>query len=242
MQVMLALVAGLGIFLVFYSLVRARAVDPVQARLTQLGSMQARTLEELELQQPFFERTIRPLAIRLSGIGLRFTSTKKQGRTEQRLAMAGNPGNLRTVDFLGLKVVVAGATAGVVVLVLGVVAGDFAFGILVGVVAAVIGFFAPDFWLSRRIKKRKKAILLAIPDTLDLLTISVKAGLGFDAALGKVVEKYTMPLSDEFRRALAEGRVGKARRDALRDMFPSTDVVPLTNFTAAIIQADKFVV
>src|SRR5262249_24461327 len=151
-------------------------------RLTQLGSMQARTLEELELQQPFFECTIRPLALRLSGIGLSVTSTKKHGRTEQRLAMAGNPGNLRTVDFLGMKVVVAGATAGIVLLLFGVVAGDFAFGIIAGAVSAVIGFFAPDFWLSRRIKKRQKAILLAIPDTLDLLTISVRAGLGFDAA------------------------------------------------------------
>src|SRR3954471_24808245 len=110
MTIVMALVAAFGVFLVFMALFGSRAVARVQAPLTQLGSMQARTLEELELQQPFFERTVRPLAIRLSGIGLRFTSAKKQGKTEQRLAMAGNPGNLRTVDFLGLKVVVAGAT------------------------------------------------------------------------------------------------------------------------------------
>jgi tight adherence protein C len=239
MTVAIALVAGLGIFLVFYSLVRARAVDPVQARLTQLGSMQARTLEELELQQPFFERTVRPLAVRLSGVGQRFTSSKKQSRTEQRLAMAGNPGNLRTSDFLGMKVVVAGATAVVVVLVLGVVAGDFAFGILAGGAFAVIGFFMPDFWLSRRIKKRQKAILLAIPDTLDLLTISVKAGRGFDAALAKVVEKTDTPLADEFQRALAEIRVGKTRKEALRDVVTRTAVPALTTFIGAIIQAEQ---
>ena len=78
-----------------------------------------------------------------------------------------------------------------------------------------------------------------IPDTLDLLTISVRAGLGFDAALGKVVEKLKGPLSDEFRRALAEVRVGKARRDALRDIVPRTEVAPLTNFIGAIIQAEQ---
>ena len=78
-----------------------------------------------------------------------------------------------------------------------------------------------------------------IPDTLDLLTISVRAGLGFDAALGKVVEKLKGPLSDEFRRALAEVRVGKARRDALRDIVPRTEVPPLTNFIGAIIQAEQ---
>ena len=90
-----------------------------------------------------------------------------------------------------------------------------------------------------RVKKRQKAILLMIPDALDLLTISVRAGLGFDAALGKVVEKLQGPLSDEFRRALAEVRVGKARREALRDIVPRTEVVPLTNFIGAIIQAEQ---
>ena len=80
---------------------------------------------------------------------------------------------------------------------------------------------------------------MMIPDALDLLTISVRAGLGFDAALGKVVEKLKGPLSDEFRRALAEVRVGKARRDALRDIVPRTEVAPLTNFIGAIIQAEQ---
>ena len=83
----LALMAGLGILLVVFALASRGGADPVQARLTQLGAMQARTLEELELQQPFFERTIRPLALRLSGIGQRFTSTKKVRGTERRLAV-----------------------------------------------------------------------------------------------------------------------------------------------------------
>ena len=96
----------------------------------------------------------------------------------------------------------------------------------------------PELWLSRRIKARQKAILLDIPDTLDLLTISVRAGLGFDAALAKVVEKTNGPLTDEFQRALAEMRVGKARQDALRDIVGRTDVPALTNFIGAIIQAE----
>ena len=78
-----------------------------------------------------------------------------------------------------------------------------------------------------------------IPDALDLLTISVRAGLGFDGALGKVVEKLQGPLTDEFRRALAEIRVGKPRRDALRDIVPRTEVPALTNFIGAIIQAEQ---
>jgi tight adherence protein C len=207
--------------------------------MTQLGSMQARTLEELELQQPLFERTIRPLAVRLSGLGQRITSPSKVSRTEKRLAMAGNPGNLRTVDFLGMKLVVAGGVAIASFFFFAVLAGDGAFAILVAPVMGGVGFFMPEFWLSRRIKKRQKAVLMAVPDTLDLLTISVRAGLSFDGALAKVVEKTSGPLADEFRRVLAEVRVGRVRRDAMRDVVGRTDVQALTNFIGAIIQAEQ---
>src|SRR6187551_4135044 len=137
----LALMAGLGILLVVVALLGRSGADPVQARLTQLGAMQARTLEELELQQPFFERTVRPLALRLSGIGKRFTSTKKVRGTERRLAMAGNPYDMRSVDFLGLKVVVAGAVAGILFLVLGVVMGNIGFGMVAALAGGGMGFF-----------------------------------------------------------------------------------------------------
>ena len=232
-------VLALGIFLVFIGIAQSTQVDPVQARLTQLGTMQARNLEELELQAPFFERTVRPLARRLAGIAERFTSATQAGRTEKRLAMAGHPGNMRTSDFLGLKVVIAIAFAAVAFLILGILSGNLLGGILVAIVGAGIGYLAPEFWLGRRIRQRQKQILLAIPDTLDLLTISVRAGLGFDAALGKVTEKIPGPLSEEFRRALAEIRVGKTRREALRDIVGRTEVPALTNFIGAVIQAEQ---
>ena len=89
-----ALAAG-AILLIVVGLAGSAPVDPVQARLTQLGSMQAKNLEELELQQPFIERTLRPLANRLAGSMSRVTSTSFSDRTEKRLALAGNPGDLR---------------------------------------------------------------------------------------------------------------------------------------------------
>jgi tight adherence protein C len=113
------------------------------------------------------------------------------------------------------------------------------FGIFGAGAIGAIGFFVPELWLSRRIKKRQKEILLAVPDTLDLLTISVRAGLSFDGALSKVVEKVQGALSDEFRRALAEIRVGKVRREALRDIVGRTDVPALSNFIGAIVQAEQ---
>jgi tight adherence protein C len=246
MQFLLAGLIGVGILIIFVGLASGGSVDPVQARLTQLGNLQARNLEELELQQPFADRTIRPLIARLSKMGGRLSSASSAETAERRLAMAGNPGDLRTTDWMGVKMLGALITGVVLFIVFG---GLFFHGswtdpiMLVQrsiflVVGLGIGYMLPEFWLGNRIKGRQKVILKMIPDCLDLLTISVRAGLGFDAALAKVVEKMPGPLSDEFRRALAEVRVGKARREALRDIVPRTNVQPLSNFIGAIIQAE----
>jgi len=239
------LIAGLaaaGVLLIVLGLSGSSPVDPVQARLTQLGSMQAKNLEELELQQPFVERTLRPLMARFSGRMQRMTSTSFSDTTERRLALAGNPGDMRVADWLGIKAIGAIVGAAVFFLlffVIGILSLPIFISVLMLPVGALFGYILPEFWLGRRVRARQHAILLMIPDALDLLTISVRAGLGFDAALAKVVEKLQGPLSDEFRRALAEVRVGKARRDALRDIVPRTEVVPLTNFIGAIIQAEQ---
>jgi tight adherence protein C len=201
--------------------------------------MQAKNLEELELQQPFIERTLRPLANRLSGFVARVTSQSFSERTEKRLALAGHPGNLRVGDWLGIKAIGALVGAGLLFLLFGILGNNFGGGLGLAVVGLLFGYTIPEFWLGGRVRKRQKAILLQIPDALDLLTISVRAGLGFDGALGKVVEKLKGPLTDEFRRALAEIRVGKTRREALRDIVPRTEVPALTNFIGAIIQAEQ---
>jgi tight adherence protein C len=228
-----------GILLLIIGLASGSPVDPVQARLTQLGSVQAKNLEELELQQPFAERTLRPLVARLSRMGGRLTRVSSTEVAEKRLAMAGNPGDLKLTDWMGVKILVSIATGAIMFLLFGVLFANLTGGLLIALIGAGIGYMLPEFWLGRKIKARQKVILVMIPDTLDLLTISVRAGLGFDAALAKVVEKLPGPLSDEFRRALAEVRVGKARRDALRDMVPRTNVAPLSNFIGAIVQAEQ---
>ncbi len=233
------LLVGGGILLLILGLGSGNPVDPVQARLTQLGSLQARNLEELELQQPFAERTIRPLIARLSRIGSRMGSASSTQNAEKRLALAGNPGELRVTDWIGVKILVGVGLGITAFVLLGIVAQNFSLGFLLGVILTGVGYLLPEFWLGGKVRARQKAILKMIPDTLDLLTISVRAGLGFDAALAKVVEKLPGPLTDEFRRALAEVRVGKARRDALRDMIPRTEVPPLSNFIGAIIQAEQ---
>ena len=242
LPIVIAAVAAGAILLIFIGLAGGSSVDPVQARLTQLGSMQAKNLEELELQQPFIERTLRPLAGRLSGSVARVTSASFSERTEKSLALAGNPGDLRVNDWLGIKAIgaiVGGILFFLLFVVVGVMKLPFLIALLMTIVGVLVGYTVPEFWLCRKVRKRQKLILLMIPDALDLLTISVRAGLGFDAALGKVVEKTQGPLTDEFRRTLAEVRIGKARRDALREMVGRTNVPALTNFVSAIIQAEQ---
>ena len=240
LPLLMAALAAAGVLLIVWALLGTSSSDPVQARLTHLGSLEGVTsLEEIELQQPIMDRTLRPLMRRLSGVGAKLTSRDRIGRTELKLAEGGYPFGLRTIDFLGLKVVVSLAVAGLGFLIFGLAAGNVSQGFILAILGAGLGFFVPDIWLSNRIRARQKAILLAIPDVLDLLTISVKAGLGFDAALGKVVEKTTGPLTDEFRRALAEIRIGKARRDALKELVGRTNVPALTSFIGAIIQAEQ---
>lgn len=238
--ILVAGAAALAILFIAIGVAGSSSVDPVQARLTQLGTMQAKNLEELELQAPFMERTLRPLAGRLSGATSRFTSSSFTAQTEKNLALAGNPGNLRVADWMGIKAISAVVFAILFFLLFTFVLNTGPIlGLGLGAVGLVVGYIVPEFWLSRRRRARQHAIVLQLPDALDLLTISVRAGLGFDAALGKVVEKMQGPLVDEFRRALAEVRVGKARRDALRDIIPRTEVPALTNFIGAIIQAEQ---
>jgi tight adherence protein C len=239
MELVVALIAGLAIFVVIVGLFSRPAADPVQARLTSFTAGSTQTLEQLELERPFFDRTLRPAAGRFAGVAQRINSPARVSRTEQRLALAGYPGGMRTIDFLGLKVMFSVGAAIAAFVLIGIVGGNLAFGFIFAIVLALIAYVGTEFWLSSHAKGRQKKILRALPDTLDLLTISVRAGLGFEGALAKVVEKVPGPLSEEFGRALAEIRIGRPRRDALRDIVDRTDVGPLATFIGAIIQAEQ---
>ncbi len=112
-------------------------------------------------------------------------------------------------------------------------------GLLMAVVFAILGFYLPELWVQSRISRRQKEVRKAMPDALDLLTICVEAGLGFDAAMGKVHEKWENELSLIFGRVLREMQLGKLRRDALRDMSERVGIAEMTSFVAAIIQSEQ---
>ncbi|MDQ3880182.1 MAG: type II secretion system F family protein [Chloroflexota bacterium] len=235
-EIVFAVFAAVAILLITYG-VASKPQDAVQARLSQLV-VQPRTLEEMELQAPFTERVLRPLVKRLSRVG----SKRRQGgiiaRTDARLRKAGYPGSLRGADWMGVKLLSTIVFAALLVLLTSLLFG-IGGGLFFGLIGAGVGFIAPEYWLGKRIRKRSLEMVLQLPDALDLLTISVEAGLGFDAALAKVVEKMDGPLVMEFRQALAEVRMGRARRDALRDIAERADAQPVSNFVGAIVQAEQ---
>jgi tight adherence protein C len=236
-ELIIAILAAGAVMLITYGLAARPPQDAVQQRLEQLV-VQPKTLEEFELQQPFFDRVMRPLVKRLAKLGRRGDQGGIIARTDAKLEKAGYPGGLRGADWMGVKILSTIVLA-IALFFIGLLMGGPAMGFIFAIVGAAFGFVLPEFWLGRKGRARSFAMVLQLPDALDLLTISVEAGLGFDAALAKVVEKMEGPLVSEFRQALAEIRMGRSRRDALRDVIARADAQPVTNFIGAIVQAEQ---
>lgn len=229
---------GLSVILVFLGLTIPGQPSRVQERLQTYGS-RPRTLAEMELDMPFSERVALPMIRGMSNFISRFTPQRNVEDLKRKLEMAGNPNDWTTADFLGVRGLGA-LVLGILVLVPALLVRAPVLQMVAAVAGgAFLGFELPLFWLNYKINQRKHDILKALPDALDLLTISVEAGLGFDGAMLKVAEKSDNELSRAFARVNAEIRVGKIRRDALRDMAYRSDVPDVTNFIAAVIQADQ---
>jgi len=236
-EIIIAVLAAAAVLLITYGVAARPSEDAVQARLSQLV-VQPKTLEEMELQLPFFDRVLRPTIQRLSRAGKR-QEGGAIAQIDAKLEKAGYPGGLRGADWIGVKLLALIGFAILVFLLGLLLTGEFVVGLLFAFVGAGIGYMAPEFWLGRRMRSRSFEMVLQLPDCLDLLTISVEAGLGFDAALSKVVEKMEGPLVDQFRQALAEVRMGRPRREALRDVAARADAQPVSNFIGAIVQAEQ---
>ena len=199
---------------------------------------QAPVLAE-DLVPSFGERVLRPALARLGRVGGDRTPHQATALLRRRLATAGNPYGLAALEFTALKALglIVGIllAAGVTFLVERPPLQE----VLIVVLGGGIGFYAPEKWLSGKIAWRKNEIQRALPNAIDLLDVSIEAGLGFDAAIARIVDKTSGPLADEFQRALMEMRMGKPRIDALRDMAKRADVTELGGFVAAIYQADE---
>jgi tight adherence protein C len=231
----------LGIVGARYARAHQEENDPLLSRLAEASQRgEVTSLEQIELSQPFSERVLVPLMKSFAGISARFTPQKLLEDTNHKLELAGNPGSIDASVFLASRFFVAVLFMGLLFLVSVVSPNPWPVSrvILVLIVFGVIGFFFPQLWLQGRINSRQHNIRKAMPDALDLLTICVEAGLGFDAAMSKVAEKWENELSMAFMRTIREIQLGKTRRDALRDMSDRLGIPEMTSFVAAVIQSE----
>jgi tight adherence protein C len=245
MIMIFALAVGLGIFIIFLGLARTPNVDTsrmVQQRLQVYGAggeARPMTLEEVELQRPFTERFLRPALVRLGNIMSRSTPQKQRQDLQNKLDLAGRPGNLTPEDFGAIRIVGAAVLAAVGLL-LGFLLQNTLYLVLTLLAGAILGYFAPQLWLQQKVDARRTEIQKGLPDAMDLLVIAVDAGLGFDAALARVTDKYRNALSDEFAKVLREVNLGRPRLEAMDEMGRSSGVEDLHNFIQAVIQSEQF--
>ncbi|GAA2116962.1 type II secretion system F family protein [Nocardioides bigeumensis] len=193
-----------------------------------------------ELDRPFSDRVIAPLVERLTGLGRRLSGADSATRIRHKLDLAGNPPGWTVDRVVGGKVL--GAIVGLVAGALGAAVFASALGTRIGFVLAgvAIGFFAPNLYLYQKAYDRSSRLLKELPDAIDLLTISVESGLGFDAAVQQVARNTEGPLADEFARVLREMQIGQGRGEALRAMADRTNLPDLRSFVSAMVQADSF--
>jgi tight adherence protein C len=238
----LALFAGLGVLMIFIGLARTPSTNTaamVQQRLSAYGGEKPVTLEEMELQRPFSERFLRPAIERLGSLLSRSTPQKARQNLMNRLDLAGRPGNLTPEDFAAVRIVAAAVMAAIGLL-LGFLLGNPVYLMVSLAVGAILGYYLPVLWLKQKVDARRSEIQKGLPDAMDLLVIAVDAGLGFDAALARVTDKYRNALSDEFAKVLREVSLGRPRLEAMDEMGRSSGVEDLHNFIQAIIQSEQF--
>jgi tight adherence protein C len=204
----------------------ARALATIDSHYTQHGPVEVEPKRDPFVALPGW---LRVLAVRLSPAGIATT-------LQRRLDLAGNPSRWtpdRILAAKGLGLFILGGLGGLY--------GLRTIGLLIAgaAVAATAGFFLPDILLYNAGVKRQEKIQKALPDALDLLTVCVEAGLGFDAALAQVARNTTGPLAAEFSRVLQEMQIGKSRSQALRAMTDRTTVPELRSFVSALVQAGE---
>ena len=234
------IVAGV---LVVLGIRQSEGVDPLEARLAEFAERgEAASLEEIEMSQPFMERVVIPMANTLGDVAMRFTPQKALDEIEGKLERAGNPRLITPTIFFASRFVTAAFVVTMLVIVFTASEGQSLFtlrnlGITIGF--GIFGFMIPNMVLDSKIKRRQNEVRKSLPDALDLLTICVEAGLGFEAAMKKVQEKWDNELSLAFGRALQEIQLGKIRRVALRDMSNRIGAAEMDSFVAAVIQSEQ---
>jgi tight adherence protein C len=212
----------------------------VRASLRQLDGYDVDNVRDQELLKPVRERTLAPVQERLTTIAKRFSPEGYTEKVRDRLTAAGITDMSWIDKFMAIRVVGAALVPVIIILVFGVLKMTGMSALATAGLLSAVAFFGPEAILSRRTEERQNEIRSMLPDVLDLLVISVEAGLGFEQALDRTVGAVPGPLTQEFGRMLGEVRAGASRADAMRAMEKRCDVPELRSFVLAILQADTF--
>ncbi|MFZ5869252.1 MAG: type II secretion system F family protein [Actinomycetota bacterium] len=226
---------GLSVVLLVLALVMGSAQPTGVAKsLAVIDQMRAQR-EVAKHELPFKERILFPAVDAFKALGNRLSPAGTAARLQKNLDFAGNPPGWTVDRLLGVKG--AGLVGGA--LLAWLIGGLGIRGILFAVVGGAAGFWLPDLLIYNKGLHRQELIRRSLPDALDMLTVCVEAGLGFDAAMLQVSRNTNGPISGEFSRVLQEIQIGKTRADAFQDLATRTNVDELRTFVAAIVQADR---
>jgi len=241
MLIIIFVLAFLSCFTLIYSIMAyiQRGKLSVASRLDGIKKMNIGAANT-ELNQPLSSRVFRPMLDYMGKAMMKITPGELLSSLENKIVKAGNPANMEIKDWLSIQALLI-----IGIPVLTILVGRYsnmATGNLILFLIAEIamGLVLPGFILGKLLTARQKVILNSLPDVIDLITVSVEAGLGFDGALLKVVDKKPGPLASEFDKVLQEIKVGRQKKDALKDMSERIDLQDFTAFIGAVIQADQF--
>ena len=216
-----------------------RPRQQVEHRLDQFGDSHEDIIEEERMSLPFFQRVFMPVVRGILRIFGRLMPSRNVTQIERMLIEAGEPLRINALDFLGLRLIMLFVPACLYYLLFRDIVEPNIILLRNTVLFAALGYFLPGFWLRRRVRQRKDEITRALPDALDMLSIGVEAGLGFESAMVRVGERWDNALTHEFRRAVTEMRLGTPRNEALRNMAHRTGTDALHSFVTVLIQSSQ---
>lgn len=224
---------------IVYRLIFGKQIKMNKRMSTVLGSDNQIPVRQRELSFPLFQRFIKPMFIGFTDFVAKFLPAVNEGILDKKLIEAGTPYNLSPKEFLVIKYLLTGGGIWLLRVLSQVTGKSNIQSIVLILTGGVFGWLIPDIILNSKIRVRKEQIEKQLPDVLDLLTVCIEAGLGFDGAMMKVVEKYKGVLADGFAQVLDETRMGKPRRQSLRDMADRLNVDDLSSFVGSVIMAEQ---
>ena len=227
-----------AIFSIWLGLQNRKQPDTLGERLTALQGHR-KAIHQIEMEQSFMVRVVQPMIRQWMRRLGRFMPNRNIETIQLKLERAGRPHNLTISDFLGLRILAAIVAAAVTLIFLQISGMGILRSLIMGLGAGLIGSFIPVFWLNKLGKARQEEIQRGLPDALDMLTISVTAGLGLDSAMQVISEKWDNAVAEEFAKTVREMQIGVPRSEALRAMSRRNDVKEMSNFIAVLVQADQ---